>query len=88
MPQPRKDQRYVHKPLDRCGFIVDVGYYKLDGAWVTAPRIKGYTNYGGFLSGPRWGYDKVVGVRYVHWFNGHQLDGEPDFLDVWEGHGH
>lgn len=88
MPQPRKDQRYVHKPLDRCGFIVDVGYYKPDGAWVTAPRIKGYMNYGGFLSGPRWGYDKVVGVRYVHWLNGNRLDEEPVFLDGWEGHGH
>lgn len=56
-----KDQRYVHKPLDRYGFIVDVGYYKRDGGWVPAPRIKGFMNYGGLLSGPRWGYDKVQG---------------------------
>ena len=88
MISPRKDQRYVHQPLDSYGFIVDVGYYKPDGTWVPAPRIKGYMNYGGFLSGLRWGYDKVVGVRYVHWLNGNRLDEEPVFLDGWEGHGH
>ena len=87
MTSPRKDQRYVHQPLDRYGFIVDVGYYKLDGTWAPAPRIKDYMNYGGLLSGPRWGYDKVLGVRYVHWLNGNRLDEEPVFLDGWEGHG-
>mgnify|MGYP006877026711 CR=1 FL=1 len=36
----KRNQRYVHKPLDRYGFIVDVGYYKPDGTWVPAPRLK------------------------------------------------
>ena len=39
-----KDQRYVHKPIDKFGFVVDVGYYKPNGEWVPAPRIKGFMN--------------------------------------------
>lgn len=41
----------------------------------------------GLLTGPRWGYDKVAGARYVHWLNGNRLDDEPEFLDGWDGHG-
>lgn len=82
-----KDQRYVHKPIDKFGFVVDVGYYKPNGEWVPAPRIKGFMNYGGLLSGPRWGYDKVTGIRYVFWLNGNNGE-EPEFLDGWDGHGH
>lgn len=85
----KRNRRYVHKPLDRYGFIVDVGYYKPDGTWVPAPCVKGFMNYGGLLTGPRWGYDKVTGVRYVHWLNGNRLDDEPEFLDGVGGrHGH
>lgn len=82
-----KEQRYVHKPIEKFGFVVDVGYYKPNGEWVPAPRIKGFMNSGGPLSGSRWGYDKVTGIRYVVWLNGNNGE-EPEFLDGWDGHGH
>mgnify|MGYP007078895383 FL=1 len=82
-----KDQRYVHKPIEKFGFVVDVGYYNPNGEWVPAPRIKGFMNSGGPLSGPRWGYDNVTGIRYVVWLTGNNGE-EPEFLDGWDSHGH
>ena len=48
---------------------------------------QGVHEFGGPLSGPRLGYDKVTGIRYVVWLNGNNGE-EPEFLDGWDGHGH